>query len=157
MSFVNSKNNLAGSRHSGFMFKVAFVTCTGVHSFNKCTWVKDRVPGYLIDPNPSVDSVPHLGRLPKRAISVRNVPGVLAPVPSPRYTLRRFLTNSPVSAHPFSRPSFASHYRDDGAHLVDSFAECATKQEDSKYHSETAGILSRRRLRGRSYCCGFYR
>src|SRR5712671_1683519 len=43
------------------------------------------------------------------------------------YTLRRFLTNSPVSAHPFSGPSFASPYHDDGAHRVDSFAECATK------------------------------
>jgi hypothetical protein len=27
------------------MLKVAFVTCTGAHSFNKCTEVKPRVPG----------------------------------------------------------------------------------------------------------------
>ncbi len=31
--------------------KVAFVTCKGAHSFHKCAWVEDRVPGQLFDQN----------------------------------------------------------------------------------------------------------
>jgi hypothetical protein len=32
VSFVNRKSDLADRRHSGFMLKVAFVTCTGARA-----------------------------------------------------------------------------------------------------------------------------
>src|SRR5437764_1847337 len=38
------------NRHSGFILKVAFVTCTPAHSYDKCDQVEDRVPASAFGP-----------------------------------------------------------------------------------------------------------